>query len=290
MLTEVRGLLGPAGLADPADVAAVTPLPRGCVSDASLVRLRSGAQLVVKTAPQAPDGMFAAEAAGLEAIGKHVRAPAVLGAGPSWLALEALGPCPDGPAELFWAEAGRRVAGLHQVTGERYGWPMDNWLGRLPQRNAWSDDGHEFFANHRILRYLDEPKVAETLRPATRRALERICDRLPELTPASPPVLTHGDLWRGNTLSADGQPAFIDPAVCWMWAETDISMMYCTAELAAPPVFFAAYNEVRPLAAGWQQWMPILHLREHLSMVAHFGALPRTLDAMDQVTRPFLTR
>jgi fructosamine-3-kinase len=286
----VRDLLGEAGLADPADVAAVTHLAKGCVSDASLVRLSSGQAMVVKTAPEAPAGMFAAEVAGLDAIRQRLRAPAVFGAGPSWLALEALGPCPDGPAELFWAQAGRSVAGLHLVAGERFGWPADNWLGRLPQRNEWSDDGHEFFANHRILRYLDEPKVAETLTPAMRRALERICDRLPHLVPASPPVLTHGDLWRGNTLSADGQPAFIDPAVCWMWAETDISMMYCTAELAAPPAFFAAYNEVRPLAAGWQEWMPILHIREHLSMLAHFGALPRTLEAVDQVTRPFLTR
>lgn len=290
MLTDMRALLGQARLADPADVAAVTPLARGCVSDASLVRLASGAELVVKIAPQAPAGMFAAEVAGLETIGKRLRTPHVLGAGPHWLALEALGPCPAGPAPGFWAEAGRLIAGLHKVTGERYGWEADNWLGRLPQVNAWSDDGHEFFATRRILRYLTEPKVGEALSGATRTALERICDRLPDLIPVSPPVLTHGDLWRGNTLSAGAQPAFIDPAVCWMWAETDLSMMYCTAGHEAPEVFFAAYNEVRPLTTGWRDRMPILHLREHLSMVAHFGPLPATLDAIDQVTRPFLTR
>jgi fructosamine-3-kinase len=41
--------------------------------------------------------------------------------------------------------------------GQRFGWPQDGWLGLLPQRNAWCDDGHEFFAVRRLLRYLSEP-------------------------------------------------------------------------------------------------------------------------------------
>jgi fructosamine-3-kinase len=100
-------------------------------------------------------------------------------------------------------------------------------------------------------------------------------------------VLTHGDLWRGNIVSADGEPAYIDPAVCWMWAETDISMMYCTAQFAAPEAFFYAYNEVRPLEAGWRDRMPILHLREQLSLIAHFGAQPETIDAITRTLKPF---
>ncbi|MGI9007174.1 MAG: fructosamine kinase family protein [Streptosporangiaceae bacterium] len=233
LLTDIRALLGQAGLAEPGSVAAVTPLAGGSISDVSLVRLATGRTLVVKTAPQAPAGMFAAEAAGLDAIGRTVRTPAVLGGGPGRLALEELGPCPEGPAPGFWAEAGRAIARLHGVPGDRYGWPSDNWLGRLPQRNDWSEVGHEFFATRRILRYMSEPTVTAALEPARRRALERICDRLPELIPASPPVLAHGDLWRGNTLAAGGRPAFIDPAVCWMWAETDLSMMYCTAQFGS---------------------------------------------------------
>ena len=33
--------------------------------------------------------------------------------------------------------------------------------------------------------------------------MERFCDRLPELIPVMPAVLTHGDLWAGNLLSRD---------------------------------------------------------------------------------------
>ena len=255
-----------------------------------MVRLADDTALVVKTVEDAPDGMFAAEADGLEALSGPLRTPVVIDARPGWLVLEALDPCPTGEAGDFWAAAGRAIARLHGIGGQRFGWQSDGWLGRLPQRNAWCDDGHEFFAARRVLRYLQEPIVAAALAPADRQALERLCDRLPELIPATSPVLTHGDLWRGNTLSADGEPAFIDPAVCWMWAETDISMMYCTARFAAPEAFFAAYNEVRPLEAGWRDRMPILHLREQLSLVAHFGTGPEIMAAIARTLKPFRTR
>jgi fructosamine-3-kinase len=290
MLTQIASLLSEAGIAGRADVADVTPLRGGAIASVWMVRLANGTSVVVKTADDPPDGMFAAEIAGLDALSGPLRTPAVIDAGARWLVLEALDPCPEGPAAEFWAAAGREIARLHGVAGARFGWHSDGWLGRLPQRNAWSEDGHEFFATQRVLRYLDEPKVGAALGPAGRSALERLCDRLPELIPASPPVLTHGDLWRGNTLSADGDPVFIDPAVCWMWAETDISMMYCTARFAAPDAFFAAYDEVRPLAAGWRDRMPILHLCEQLSLVAHFGAQPETMAAMQATIKPFGTR
>jgi len=280
-------LLGEAGIADPADVAGVTPLRGGVITSTWLVSLANETTLVVKADDDAPDGMFAFEAAGLEALSQSVRTPVVMAVARRWLVLEAFDPYPPGPAAEFWAKAGRDIARLHGIAGTRFGWHSDGWLGRLTQRNAWSDDGHDFFASSRVLRYLAEPKVEEAFEPADRRALERLCDRLPELIPASPPVLTHGDLWRGNILLADGRPAYIDPAVCWMWAETDISMMYCTPQFGAPEAFFAAYNEVRPLEAGWQGRMPILHLREQLSVVAHFGPQPEIMAAIGRTLEPF---
>jgi fructosamine-3-kinase len=83
-------------------------------------------------------------------------------------------------------------------------------------------------------------------------------------------VLNHGDLWHGNLLSTeDGEPAFIDPAMSWTWAESDLSMAYCSGGI--PPSFFDAYHEIHPAEPGWEQRMELLNLRELLSVIAHFG-------------------
>lgn len=99
-------------------------------------------------------------------------------------------------------------------------------------------------------------------------------------------VLTHGDLWHGNMVATRaGGPAFIDPAVCWMWAEADLSMAYSTG--GVPPRFFDAYQELSPLAAGWQERMRLLHLRELLSVVAHVGATRADLSEIRKIVRRY---
>lgn len=239
--------------------------------------LRDGTHCVVKTAEDSPPGLFAVEAEGLVALHLHggLDTPDVLEVGPGHLVLTECEPAPDD--RDFWESAGRAVARLHSVRGPRYGWHRDGWLGRLTQYNPWTDDGYSFFAEHRVLRYLSEPKVELALDATDRARLERLCRRLPEYVPLSEPVLTHGDLWHGNLLAtAEGEPVFIDPAVCWMWVEADLSMAYCTG--GVPEAFFAAYQEIRPLADGWQERMSLLHIRELLSVLAHFGPVRDRVD------------
>jgi fructosamine-3-kinase len=111
-----------------------------------------------------------------------------------------------------------------------------------------------------------------------RDAIERICGRLPELVPPMPPVLTHGDLAPGNILTTpDGQAALIDPAVSYGWPEVDVSMIYCLRGDVVPESYFAAYQDISPLQAGWQERAPLIHLRELLSLLAHFPDQPRIL-------------
>jgi fructosamine-3-kinase len=283
---RIRGRLAAIGLGT--DITGVTRLSGGVANTVWLVRRARGDQVVVKATEGAPDGLFAVEAEGLAVLRRRggLRTPDVVGLGAGWLALEALDPAlPDRPA--FWEAAGHAVARLHEVRGERYGWHRDGWLGLLPQRNAWSDDGHAFFAEHRVLRYLDEPAAQQVLTAADRSALERLCARLPELVPPSPPALTHGDLWRNNIVSTpDGTPAFIDPAVSWMWPELDLSMMY-GAGGGEPARFFEAYQERRPLEPGWRDRMPLLIVRELLCSIAHGDNVPACLDHLRQIIAPF---
>ena len=52
---------------------------------------------------------------------------------------------------------------------------------------------------------------------------------LPDLMPARPACLTHGDFWKQNILATDdGSPAVIDPAVSYMWADVDVAHLWST--------------------------------------------------------------
>jgi fructosamine-3-kinase len=268
------------------DAVDVRQLTGGTHHQVWLATQPDGSRVVVKSTPGCPTGMFEAEAEGLTVLRDSgaIGVPRVVDVGTEYLVLEALQP-PPGPADTgFWDRAGRALARLHAIGHDRFGWHRDNWLGPTRQVNTWTADGYEFFARHRILRYLAEPAVAAVLAPADRAGVERICARLPQLLPPSRPALTHGDLWLGNLLAtADGTVAVIDPAVCWSWPGTDVSMML----YSGPPVpdrFFAAYHELRPPEPGWRDHLFLLHLRELLCLLSQ-GETAAAQPVLDLVGR-----
>ena len=115
--------------------------------------------------------MFEVEAAGLSALRElgGVRVPAVVHVSPRLLVLEPLRPCGDG--ERFWEQLARMTAALHTSTvSGRFGWHRDGLQGLMRQENRWETDGHAFYAQHRILRWLPEPRVEAEFDPAERPA------------------------------------------------------------------------------------------------------------------------
>lgn len=284
----LRDELRAVGRAD--GIASVRRLEGGVIAEAWLVSYADGSRVAGKTLAGAAAEVFRAEAEGLAALRANgqLQTPRVLAVTGRMLLLEALPPRDDSAES--WEAFAHDVAGLHRGTvHDRFGWHRDGYLGRLAQVNTWTSDGHEFFAQHRLLRYLREPPARQVLTAADRRALERLCDRLPQIVPAMPAVLTHGDLWSGNLLGRDGgEIAAIDPAVSFTWAETDLSMLWCNPRPPASQRFFDVYQELNPSPAGWAERMPILNLRELLSTIAHFGdQAARTAEEIRRILAPF---
>jgi fructosamine-3-kinase len=270
-------------------VASVRPMSGGYVADVWLVTYADGSRVVAKTVADAPADMFRAEAEGLAALRAtgRLQTPDVLAVTDQLILLEALAARDD--SESSWAAFAHDLAALHRGTmHDLFGWPHDGYLGRVVQQNPWTANGHEFFAQHRVLRYLDEPFVQQELTRADRRAVERFCDRLPELIPVMPAVLTHGDLWAGNLLSRDdGRITAIDPAVSCTWAEVDLSMLWGCQRPPPSERFFDLYQELNPSLPGWRERMPLLHVRELLSSMAHLGDSDGSARRLRRTLAPF---
>jgi fructosamine-3-kinase len=254
------------------DIVAVESVSGGLAALAGIATRRDAPPVFVKAFADTPDDdVFIAEAEGLTALRENGMAtPDVLLANRELLVLSMLQPRPA--SETFWEQFAHALARLHTSTiHPRFGWHRDNWLGRRRQINTWNDDGFAFFAEHRLLRWLGQPRVEAALDAGDRAALERLCHRLPELLPERPACLTHGDLWTQNLLATpDGRPALIDPAVSYMWAEVDLAHVWTTSPPYEAKGFFEVYADLTGLDSGWQARMPIIQLRQHLAVLAQF--------------------
>jgi len=251
-------------------VISALPVPGGCINHGQRLVASSGHSFFLKTNPQAPPGMFEREAEGLLAL--HVpdgpRIPKAYLAGRDFFLLEDLKPA--SPVHDYWSKLGVQLAALHRQTGQGFGFSQANYLGSTPQPNPWTTDGAAFFGEQR-LRY--QARLAESrglLVPVEMRLVDRLAARLADIIPEQPPSLLHGDLWSGNVLSgAAGEPALIDPAVYYGWAEAELAM---TALFGGfPEEFYRAYQEAAPLEPGWRGRFPVYNLYHLLNHLNLFG-------------------
>lgn len=234
------------------------------------------APLFVKLLPADRAEVFAAEMEGLALLRDTgcFRVPAARGSGTasdvSWLALEWLDLKPvstDEDGRAF----GKALAALHEVHGELYGLPRDNWLGDSRQENGTSTTWPLFYAQKRLRPQL-ERLIAEGVRGELIRNLQGIVERVPALFLEYRPSasLLHGDLWHGNAGMADGQPAVFDPAVHYGDREAD----YAMTELFGgfPISMYAAYQKSAPLDAGAASRRSLYRLYHLLNHTLLFGS------------------
>ena len=244
----------------------------GCINQAVTLSGRDGRRFFVKLNRAAALDMFAAEAAGLDELRASgaIRAPAPIAHGTAgdraYLALEWL----DLDGRGSGAELGARLAALHHVTWQAYGWRRDNTIGSTRQENAASDDWIDFL-RHRRLGFQFELAARSG---APRRLLERgerLLDGLDAFFPGYRPVpsLLHGDLWGGNYGYAQGEPVLFDPAVYYGDREADLAMTELFGGFSDD--FHAAYRSAWPLDPGYASRRRLYNLYHVLNHFNLFG-------------------
>ncbi len=241
----------------------------GCICESYQVHTSKQA-FFVKLLSTPLENMFAAEAEGLNALRKATSlcVPNVIGHSKHFLILQDLNS--GAPARNYWSTLGEGLAEIHYHAAECYGFTLDNFCGKTPQPNPRIQNGHDFFAQHRLLYQAKLAVENREINNTVLQQIELLCERLPNLIPTQIPVLLHGDLWSGNVMSNhEGQPALIDPAAYWGWAEADIAMTQLFGGF--PSEFYQTYIHHHPLEAGWQERMDLYNLYHLLNHVNLFG-------------------
>lgn len=259
---------------EPFQVEHANPVGGGCINQG--FHLQGNArEFFVKLNTASALTMFEAEASGLEEIAatNTVRVPLPICAENdqerAWLVLQYLPLTSAGPRAM--AALGERLAAMHRITHERFGWTRDNTIGATPQVNARLGDWGEFWTQHRLGYQLDL-----ATRNGHRGELQRkgalLLERVPNLFVGHRPAasLLHGDLWGGNAAATSGnEPVVFDPSVYYGDREVDLAMT--TLFGGFPAEFYFAYESVWPLDPGYRERRDLYNLYHVLNHLNLFG-------------------
>lgn len=174
------------------------------------------------------------------------------------------------PSGNFWENFAVGLATLHKITSDNFGWKEDNYIGSLVQKNNFCDSWAEFYYGSRLnplARHLYDAGIFEQ---RDLQSLEHLCKQLGSIFPNEPPALIHGDLWSGNFLTdVSGNAAVFDPAIHFGHREMDLGMARLFGGF--DHLFYETYNEVFPLASGWEKRIALTQLYPILVHAVLFG-------------------
>lgn len=242
----------------------------GCINNGMLLVTQSGKRFFLKTNSRAPKDMFEREVEGLNALnvegGPRVPIPYLNAC--DFLLMEDLSPTTRRSG--YWEDFGRQMAELHNCTDDKFGFDNDNYIGSTPQQNPWTEDGHVFFSQHRLMFQAELAAGKGLLTTQEADQVRKLAENLKERVPEQPASLIHGDLWGGNAMTDEtGSPAIIDPAAHYGWAEADLAMTVLFGGFN--PSFYEAYTEYRPLPSGWKERFGLYNLYHLLNHLNLFG-------------------
>jgi len=249
-----------------------TPVSGGSICVAQRLTLEDGASVFAKSLTGAPEGFFAAEAAGLRWLRSagSVPVPEVLVELPELLALEWIEP--DEPSKATAERFGRDLADLHRAGADAFGADWPGFIGRLPLDNAPTEAGWaEWFVTRRLAPFVRMSVDRGAISATDAAVLERALERVPALGGDEPPARIHGDLWSGNVVWATDRVWLVDPAAHGGHRETDLALLALFGGTPFLERIIAAYDEAWPLADGWRARVPAHQLYLLLVHTALFG-------------------
>ena len=190
------------------------------------------------------------------------------------LILEWVEPGPRGDE----AELGRGLALVHQAGAGGFDHLPPGAKGEMirfgqatvPLNPAPPKEGFAGVYAERLRNLCVQAYEEGSLGSSDRDVIEQVADRAVELAgPPEPPARIHGDLWFGNVLFSDGHPWLIDPAAHGGHREIDLAMLELFG--SPSPEFYAAYQEVSPLADGFRDRFGFWQLQPLLVHAVLFG-------------------
>lgn len=226
-----------------------------------------------KTRRGAPEGFFAAEAAGLRwlADAHGVRIARVHEVSRDQLVIDRVEPASASPAAA--EEFGRLLARTHDAGAAHFGVGPDDgpgvgWIGDAPLllRSQAPASWGGWYAQDRCAFHAERAGLADP-------ALERVFTRLAagEFDDMAPPARLHGDLWSGNVLWSPDGVVLIDPAAHGGHRLTDLAMLalFGTPQLSRIHAAYAEASEWLP--DGWSDLIGLHQLHPLLVHADLFG-------------------
>lgn len=264
-------------------ISTMTPLSGGCIGEVMRIELTDGRSIVGKMAAGG-HGRLQIEGMMLRYLAEHSQlpVPGVLHAEPDLLLLSFLPGNSrfDAAAER---DAAEKLASLHNISANRFGFEQETLIGGLRQPNPWTESWLTFFGEQRLIYMAQQGVAVNRLPAALLTRLANLVDNLDRwLVEPERPSLIHGDVWTTNVLAQDGMiTGFIDPAI--YYADPEIELAFTTLFGTFGDAFFNRYEELRPLRPGFfEERRDLYNLYPLLVHVRLFGgsyvtAVERTL-------------
>lgn len=208
------------------------PCHGGDINKAFRLQTADGGKYFLKTNRADLIEMFNAELAGLNLLRRRstfrvpkvidtVQSPAASGLLMEWIE-------PSQPDDISWQKFWECLAEMHDVNEEKFGLPMDNYIGSLRQQNDEDESWIEFWIERRIAPLMIEVTDKGILPQSDIPSFLYLFDKVRTRFKDHPfkPALLHGDLWKGNLIfDENGHPTVIDPAVYYGWPEMELAFM-----------------------------------------------------------------